>query len=315
MSQPDSTQTLPRLAQRNTVLAYVAIAVVIISWSSAFVALRYLRDEIDPFSIALGRNLIAAVVLFAIAVALAKRTRPVDAPAEPILPQGREWGFALACGIGWFFLYHVALNYAVHYIDAGTAAILINIGPILIIALAVFFLGESPRPNLYVGVAIAFAGVMLIGTSSDADAQISWLGVVLCIAGACLYALGAITQKPLLKRTSALRVTVWTAVIGSITAIPFVVAVGDFSQASAFGWWMLVYLGVVSTALGFFAWAYAMNQLKASVVSSFSYLIPPAAIVMGWLFLGELPTVLALLGSALCLLGVVIARYEPKRRS
>ncbi|WP_025274711.1 DMT family transporter [Haloglycomyces albus] len=306
----DTPETPTKDAKLTRTFAYVAVALVVTSWSSAFVFTRYLRLEFDPVSIAMWRNLIAAVILIGISLVAARWNAAVR--RDPVLPRGRQWIYVVLCGIGWFFVYHVALNYGVHFIDAGTASILINIGPLFIISFAVLIYGETASRNLVVGVSMAFVGVMLIGFSSDSSTEVSWVGVALCTAAAGLYAFGALTQKPLLRHASALRVTIWTATAGSLAAVPFTVAVADYSEVSASGWWMLVYLGVIPTAVGFVAWAYAVNQIGASVAGSFTYLIPPLAIAMGWIFLGEFPAMLALIGSGVCLLGVIVAKYDPK---
>ena len=108
-------------------------------------------------------------------------------------------GVVVVYGVLWFGAYNVALNAGETYLDAGTAALVVNIGPILIALLAGIVLKEGfPRP-LVVGMAIAFAGVVLIATSTRHDTAVetaSATGVLLCVAAAVLYAVGALTQKP-----------------------------------------------------------------------------------------------------------------------
>ena len=70
----------------------------------------------------------------------------------------------------------------------------------------------------------------------------------------------------------------------------------------------MVYLGLVPTALAFTTWAYALSHTTAGRMGATTYLVPPLAILMGWLILSETPPVLALAGGALCLAGVVLAR-------
>ena len=75
---------------------------------------------------------------------------------------------------------------------------------------------------------------------------------------------------------------------------------------SALAW--TVYLGIVPTAIGFIAWAYALSRTTAGRMGSTTYLVTPIAIALGWLLLGETPPALALLGGVLCLAGVAVAR-------
>ena len=76
------------------------------------------------------------------------------------------------------------------------------------------------------------------------------------------------------------------------------------------GW--VVYLGVFPTAVAFTTWAYALARTSAGRLGATTYLVPPVAIVLGWVLLGERPATLALAGGALCLVGVAVARRRPR---
>jgi drug/metabolite transporter (DMT)-like permease len=126
-----------------------------------------------------------------------------------------------------------------------------------------------------------------------------------------------VAQKPLLERTSGLQITFLACVVAALACLPFAPALvreaGDAS-ASALAW--TVYLGVVPTAIGFTTWAYALKRTSAGRMGATTYLVPPLAVVMGWLALGETPPTLALAGGALCLAGVAVTRGArwPRRR-
>jgi drug/metabolite transporter (DMT)-like permease len=75
---------------------------------------------------------------------------------------------------------------------------------------------------------------------------------------------------------------------------------------SAVAW--TVYLGIVPTAIGFTTWAYALKRTSAGKMGAFTYLVPPLAVLLGWLVLSEAPPALALAGGALCLAGVAVTR-------
>jgi thiosulfate/3-mercaptopyruvate sulfurtransferase len=69
------------------------------------------------------------------------------------------------------------------------------------------------------------------------------------------------------------------------------------------------------TAVGFTTWAYALARSTAGRLASTTYVVPPLAIALGWLLLGEVPPLIAVLGGAVCLLGVAIARRRPVSRA
>ncbi len=72
------------------------------------------------------------------------------------------------------------------------------------------------------------------------------------------------------------------------------------------GW--AIYLGVFPTAIAFTTWAYALSRTTAGRMGALTYLVPPLAVLLGWVLLGEVPPVAALAGGALCLAGVALTR-------
>ena len=127
------------------------------------------------------------------------------------------------------------------------------------------------------------------------------------------YAIAVVTQKPLLVDVSALRVTWLACTVGAVCCLPFAGQLVDGVQhAQAQTIWILVYLGALPTALAFTTWAYALARTSAGKLGVTTYLVPPIAILMGWLFLGETPVPLAYAGGVLCLAGVALARRKPK---
>lgn len=113
-------------------LAAVAAVITVVLWASAFVGIRMVADDYSPGALAFGRITVAALVLSVIA---ARYRRP--------LPRGKPLGLIAAYGAVWFAGYTVILNQAEHHLDAGTAAMLVNVAPILVAVVAGLFLGEG----------------------------------------------------------------------------------------------------------------------------------------------------------------------------
>ncbi|MQA24758.1 MAG: EamA family transporter [Micromonosporaceae bacterium] len=287
--------------------------VTVVLWASAFVAIRHLGHEVSAGALSLGRLLVASLVLGAF-VLVRREARPGanGSPAGMVgsgWPTGVGWVWLLICGVTWFGVYNVALNEAEQRVDAGTAAMLVNIGPILIAVLAGLMLGEGFPRRVLAGSAVAFAGVLVIGFSTAPGGDADMWGVALCVVAAVAYAIGVISQKPLLKDVSALRVTWLACVVGTVACLPFTPAlIRDLSAASpsTIGW--VVYLGVMPTALAFTTWAYALARTSAGKTAASTYLVPPVAILLAWVLLGETPAPLAFAGGGICLLGVYLSR-------
>jgi len=76
----------------------------------------------------------------------------------------------------------------------------------------------------------------------------------------------------------------------------------------------MVYLAIAPMAIGFLTWGYALARTTAGRMGSMTYLVPPIAVLLGWLILAESPPTLALAGGAMCLVGVFIAQRRGARR-
>ena len=285
-------------------LPVAAVALTLVLWASAFVAIRHVGHDFSPGALSLGRLLVGAVALGAVAL-----SRGLPRPGR------RDWVGLVTIGVLWFGVYNVSLNAGERRVDAGTAAMLIQISPVLIALLATLFLGERFTTWLALGLALAFAGVVLISLSQPGGHS-DLLGVALCLLAALVYSISLVVQKPLVARLSAVHVTWLACTIGAVACLPFAGSlVHDTAHASTSDIWWVVYLGVFPTAIAFTTYAFALRHMTASSLGITTYLVPPLTIVMGWMFLGEVPPVMAYAGGALALVGVAVSRRKPRTRS
>jgi len=288
----------------RTWLPYAAVAVTLVFWSSAFVAIRHLQGVFSPGALSLGRLSVGAVAL-----AGATFARSRGAGSSVRWPGRAEWPGLVGIGVLWFGVYNVALNEAERHVDAGTAAMLMQLSPLLIAVLAVLFLSERPTPLLWVGLALAFAGVGLIANSTTTHGHRDVVGVVLCLVAAAADSVSMVLQKPLVARLPAVEVTLIACVVGAVGCLPFAGQLASGLRASSLadtGW--VLYLGVFPTAIAFTTWAFALSTMTASRLGVTTYLVPPLTVGLGWLFLSEVPPSLAYPGGVLCLVGVWLAR-------
>jgi len=286
------------LAARADLEALAAGLVTVALWGSAFVAIRAAGRVFSAGSLALGRLLVSCVVLGA--VALLRR--------EP-LPRRRDLLGIAAYGVLWLCIYSLSLNAAERRVDAGTASMLINTGPVLIAVLAGAFLREGFPRGLFAGCLVAFAGCVIIGFATSRSGSRAGPGIALCLVAALAYASAVVVQKPVLARVPPLQVTWLGCAAATLACLPFAPALARdaaHAGAPAIGW--MVYLGVAPTAVGFATWTFALGRTSAGRMASLTYLIPPVAVLLGWAVLGETPPWLAGVGGALCLGGVYLAR-------
>jgi drug/metabolite transporter (DMT)-like permease len=282
--------------------AVVAAGVTVVLWASAFVAIRSAGAAYSPGALALGRLLAGTVVLGTVAA-----IRRVGWPPRA------AWPGIVISGVLWFGGYMVVLNWGEREVDAGTAAMVVNVGPILIALLSAGLLREGlPRP-LLAGLAVSFAGAVVVGVSMAGGGRSSLLGVLLCLLAAITYACGVVAQKPALRHAGALQVTTYACLVGLISCLPFAgVLVSEVSRAPAGATLNVLYLGVFPTAVAFTTWAYALARTTAGRLGATTYVVPALVVLMSWALLGEVPGWLTLAGGAMCLAGVAVSRARAK---
>ena len=294
----------PPTADTGSTVAAAALVSVVL-WASAFVAIRYAGRQVGPGELALGRLAVGSVAL-GIAM-LVSRER---------VPRGRALGYAALSGLLWFGVYNVALNAAEQRIDSGSAALLVNTGPLFLLVLAGLFLHEGFPRRLVGGSVISFAGVVLIGGAVSGHGVAATWAAALCLLAALAYALGLIAQKPALRGASPLAIT-WTAcTVAAIACLPWAPALVDQSRHAHLSdllW--IVYLGLGPTAIGFGCWTFALSKSSAGRLGILTYLVPPLTVLLGWILLSETPPLLALPGGILCLVGIALSRGRASSRA
>ena len=270
--------------------------------------IRGVAPEVGGGALALGRLLVGVVAL-GILVAVQRRW---------VWPTRSDWVRLVVYGVGWFGAYNVALNLAEHTLDAGTTAMIVNIGPILI-ALG---RGAVPRRG-HPALARDRGGRRVPRRAADRHRHepgrratgrpIDPIGVLWCLAAALTYAIGVLAQKPMAGRLPASQITLIGAVIGAIACLPFAGQLASaLATASSGAWLGILYLGIVPTALAFTTWGYALGRMPAGQLGVTTYIVPPLAIVMGLIFFGEVPAPLAIVGGVICLTGVALSRRKAR---
>ena len=292
--------TVPTSAAPPAWLPVAAGGVTLVMWASAFVVIRHVAHDVSPGALGAGRLLVAALVVL-----------PLVLRRGWVRPDRREWTLLVVGGVGWFGIYNLALNAGERDVDAGTAAMIIQIGPVIVALLAVPLFGERLHSWLVAGMLVGFAGVAVIARGSSTDADASLVGVLLVLVAAAMYAVGVLTQKVLLRRIPSVQVVFVMFVLGALTCLPFS---GDLPSIVAAGgselWW-IVYLGVLPTAVAFTTWAYALTYTDAGALSLTTFLVPAIATLIAWLTIDEVPPALSFVGGALAIVGVLMTRHRP----
>lgn len=262
-------------------------------WASSFIVIRSAGNHFTPGAMALLRLGSASTALLALLAA-----RRVRLPRSPRILAG-----VLAWGIAWGAVYTFVLNTAEMHIDAATAAMLVNIAPLIVAVASTKLLGERLTGRLIAGLLISFSGVALIAATTSTG-RLSGVGVVLGVLAALLYAGSVLAQKPLLAHIDSVSMTAIGFWAATLVCLPFAGELASgLSTAPAGAIAAVVYMGVLPTAGAFLLWGYALTHLGAGVLSSSSLVVPAVTLVLAWVLLAEVPPPLAAAGGALCLVG------------
>lgn len=277
-------------------LAYWAAAVTLVLWSSSYAAIGYGLKLFTPGEIALMRFAIASLVL-AVPVAMGRIK----------LPPRQDWVALVVLAFVGHLLYQLALGYSMTRLSAGAAAVVISMVPSVTAVLAVLRLKEHISARAVTGLAVAFAGTLLVTLGRGHSIHFEPLAFLVFAAVLCS-SVNFVFQKPLLARTDALGFTAASMFVAAVMFLPFGTALpAKLMSAPRLQLSSVLYLGLFPTVIGFVCWSFALSRAPASRVASFLYLQPLMGCVIAYFWLGEIPTWLTVVGGTLAILGVVLA--------
>jgi len=290
---PEPRRTTARLDARLV----VSIAAVWLLWGSTFAGMRYAVATIPPFVMASGRFFIAGLILYAIC-ALRGKARP----SRDDLVRAAVTGFTL------LLLGNGTTAWTVQYLPTGLNSLLLSLSPVWMAIIAFGWGGERPTRLAIVGMLLGFAGLALLLQPKATSALPLWPAVIAVIASVA-WSFGSIYQRRAPKSSSLVLSTALQMLFGGAFLAVAAAVSGQWSTfdihavaVSSLGGF--VYLLVFGSLIAYSAYLYTMQTASTALASTYAYVNPIVAVILGMLLFHERFTPLEALASAIILAGV-----------
>ena len=284
--------------------ALIALAVLSLIWSYNWIVMKVVLAYIGPITFSALRYAIGTAVVFAL---LALR-RESMAPTP--------WRATIAIGVAQTTGFQALVQLALVAGGAGKTALLAYTMPFWVIPLSWMLLDERPGSRQWLFIAVAAAGLLLVlepwqGLGSASSA-------LLALAGGACWAIGTVLAKRAFRdaRTSALRLTAWQMLVGTIGLI--VLALCMHERSIDWTWQLygaLAYNGILSSGLAWALWLLVVQRLPTNLAGLASLVTPLLGVGFAWVLLGEQPDTAEAAGILLMVVALFgVLRKPPLRQ-
>ena len=263
---------------KNTTI-WIALIAIYLIWGSTYLAIRYVVETIPPFMSAGMRFISAGAVLYAWRIA----------KGDPV-PTRRQWRDAGIIGLLLLLGGNGLVSWAEQFVPSGIAALLISTVPIWMVVIESLRPGgEKPTVRAIIGLVLGFSGVALMIGPGELSSQIGALhplGLIALPAAALLWSFGSVHSKSSDLPKSSLMTTSVEMLVGSVGLFLVATLQGEWARFSlanvhSASWIGLLYLAIVGSLGGFVAYAYLLKNAPISLVSTYAYVNPVIALMLG----------------------------------
>lgn len=231
----------------------------------------------------------------------------------------RDWPALIALGVLGNTLYQMLFITGIDLTLAGNAALMLATAPVFVTLLSAGLRHERILPAGWIGIVLSMAGIGLVlaGATDVRFSRETFTGDLVMLGAALAWSIYTVGASPLVRRHGALAVTGVTMWIGA--ALLFAISVPsflsqDWSRTTATGWLALTASGILAVGLSYVIWYHGVEHLGSIRTALFSNTVPVVALATAWLALGETPSAVQLLGAALIVGGVLLARLRGTER-
>jgi drug/metabolite transporter (DMT)-like permease len=286
---------------------WTGLWIVYLVWGSTYLAIRVMVETVPPLLGAGARFLLAGAVMLAV-LSVRRSVRPTRAQLLSALLVG-----ALLTGA------NAVVTVAEQEVPSAVAALLIASIPLWVIVMR--RVAGEPLGRASVGaVLLGFAGVALLLKPGEQSGEATVLGLAACVFAAVMWAGGSFASPRMRLPRDPLVSTGWQMLLGGLVCVLAGLVAGEapevdpgaFSTRSVIAF---AYLVVFGSWIAFTAYAWLLQNAPISKVSTYAYVNPVVAIVLGWLILDEVITPITLVGATIIVVSVaLVVRIETRRR-
>src|SRR5664279_2682360 len=288
---------LPPSAKASRIALFLAFFAIYVVWGSTYLAIRYAVETIPPLVVAGVRHSIAGMTLLGWAYVRGYR------------PTLRQWRASLVLGTLYFAIGHGSLHWAETVVPSGLAALLIASEPIWIAGMAaVVSHGERLTGKTVIGLLLGIAGVaLLVGGVTASGNRAVLIGSIAILVGTLSWSVGVFySRSASLPRDSVARAGM-PEIMGAAVLLIVAGFTGEFSHfhiatVTARSAWALLYLITFGSIVAFTAYTWLLDHCSPTLVSTHTYVNPVIAVLLGWLWAGEVISTRVLEAGLLCLL-------------
>jgi len=279
----------------------------IIFWAFAFPFIKIGLEELSPINLTIMRLFTVCAIFLLIIMLIPKKISPLH--KKDIIP-------LFLLGFLGVVVYHLSLNYGESYISASTASLIIATIPVFTVIFSTIFLKEKITKKIMVGIPLALSGVVIIslsGTTAD-PFEITYISAAVAVLISALVGAGyTIAGKKLLERYSALSLTIYAFLFGSLGLLPFLSPslVTEVVSLTWRGWGAVLFLAVFPTVIGYILWYVILEIKTASEISTSLYFIPVLSTIFSYFLFHEKITWFFLFGGIFVILGLIIVNTQP----
>jgi drug/metabolite transporter (DMT)-like permease len=263
----------------------IAFAAVYIFWGSTYMGIAVAVRDIPPMLMAGTRFFIAGLAVLAFCALTGRR----------VAVNRRDFIHLSIVGLLLLSWANVVLAWAEQYVASGLAALIVSIVPLWFLVLDRAILrGPQPSTRALIGLALGIVGVVVllwpkIATVRFGGTNIELIAAISLLFSSGAWALGSVLSKKWRWNVDPFTATGWQMAVAGAVNLVFAAVLGDYGRANwtTPGMLAVAYLIVFGSWVGYTAYIWLLEHVSTSKVSTYAYVNPVVAVLLGWAFLGE----------------------------